>query len=491
MSCPSIQEPLADDQAGRVDASVTEDGGWTITAVVGGRTIAVRHYHDWHRVERARTWLKSELLAEARRLVTVGAALALLVGVPATASAQNQAGAGQGTTAGPSPEPEGFLSEPHFLTRAINFLPRSFRGKVGDGSGMKDKFYPEFSNMPTGAGWITAGPGYRHWLAADRVYVDASAAVSWRQYKMAQARFELPKLAHSRLAVGSHVRWQDLTQVTFFGEGADAPEADRAEYRLQSTNVVGYATVRPRRWLSVGGQFGWLDRPSIHSPTGSFQRGNPDARVMFPNDIVYSLPEQPSFLHGEASIAADTRDYRSHPSGGGLYRAAWARYADRDTGVFTFHRYEAEGAHFVPVAASRIVFALHGWLVTSDTADGDAVPFYLQPSLGGHNTVRAYTDYRFHDRNLLTLSAEGRVALFTHVDAAVFVDAGNVAPRVADLNLDKRAYGVGLRVHTRQSTFARFDVAHGDEGWNVLFRISDPFHLARVARRTAAIPFVP
>lgn len=79
----------------------------------------------------------------------------------------------------------------------------------------------------------------------------------------------------------------------------------------------------------------------------------------------------------------------------------------------------------------------------------------------------------------------------THVDAAVFVDAGNVAARVADLDVDRRSYGAGLRLHSRRQTFARFDVAHGDEGWHVLFRLTDPLSLSRVGRKTAAAPFVP
>jgi outer membrane protein assembly factor BamA len=212
---------------------------------------------------------------------------------------------------------------------------------------------------------------------------------------------------------------------------------------------------------------------------------------MFPQDAVYSVAEQPRFVHGELSIATDTRDHRSHPTQGGLYRGAWSRYADRDTGTFTFNRFDAEGAQFLPVADARVVFALHGWLVASDTAAGEVLPFYLMPSLGGHNSLRAYTDFRFHDRNLIVVNAESRVALFTHLDAALFVDAGNVAARVADLNLDKRGYGAGLRLHTADSTFARFDVAHGAEGWRLLLRLNDPLHLSRLSRRTAAVPFVP
>ena len=105
----------------------------------------------------------------------------------------------------------------------------------------------------------------------------------------------------------------------------------------------------------------------------------------------------------------------------------------------------------------------------SSTAAGRGVPFYLLPSLGGHNTLRGYTDYRFHDRNLLGANVESRWALFRHVDAAVFADAGNVAARAKDLDL------------------SRTSVRH----WCASALRNDPLRLSRIARRTASIPFVP
>jgi outer membrane protein assembly factor BamA len=129
--------------------------------------------------------------------------------------------------------------------------------------------------------------------------------------------------------------------------------------------------------------------------------------------------------------------------------------------------------------------------VATHTADGHVVPFYLASSLGGHNTLRGYSDYRFHDRATLVLNLESRIALFTHLDAAVFADAGNVAPRVPDLNVDRRSYGVGLRLHTRRATFARVDVAHGSDGWRWMMRMNDPLRLSRLSTRTAPIPSVP
>jgi len=69
--------------------------------------------------------------------------------------------------------------------------------------------------MITGAGWISAGPGYRQFLFGDRAFVDASAAISWRAYKMAQARFELPRLADVVLQSIAGAM-ADLTQVDYF-----------------------------------------------------------------------------------------------------------------------------------------------------------------------------------------------------------------------------------------------------------------------------------
>jgi hypothetical protein len=382
-------------------------------------------------------------------------------------------------------EPSGLIAEPDPIERAAIFGDRHLGGRP-----IVNGFYVSWGDMIPGSGWIDLGPGYRHFYAEDRMFLDASASLSWRGYTMARARFELPRLARSRITLGSAVSWQDAKQVAFFGEGPASLHSNLSEFRLQSLDLAGYATFRPTPSIAVEAQAGWL-RPSVLAPAGVFQRHRPSTRDVFPGDVVFSVGSQPSFLHTEAGVRWDTRDYPDHPTDGGLLRAAAARYADRDGGVFTFRRFEVEGARFVPLADSRVVLAVHGWVVASDADEGRAVPFYLQPALGGSNSLRSYADYRFHDRQLLLLNAEARVKLMTHVDAAVFVDAGNVAGRVRDLDLSKRSYGAGLRLHSRRATFGRVDVAHGGEGWRVLFRLNDPLALARVGRRGATPPFTP
>jgi hypothetical protein len=471
-----VNEPPAAIPANGVWVTLALGGGWDVRIIDDTGIITVHHCSDWHHVERTRR--RAEAARHQRVVARLAATLLLaLLMFPVAAAAQ-------ATNAGPA---DGIFAEPRIIDQAMQISGRH----AGGGGEEKNGLYPELSNMVTGAGWISGGPGYRQWLWGDRAIVDASTAVSWRLYKMAQARFELTNLVRSRLALGTQARWQDLTQVTYFGEGEAAAESDRSEYRLRSTDVVGYAIVRPSPRLSIGARAGWLQQPTLDAPAGTFKRANPYTREVFPNDPVFARIDQPGYLHGDAYVEADTRDHRGHATRGGLYRGSWSRYSDRAAGTFSFDRYEAEGAQFVPLADSRVVLAVHGWLVGSGTGPDRLVPFYLLPSLGGANTLRGYANYRFHDRNLALVNAEARVALFTHVDAAAFLDAGNVAAQFKDLNLDKRSIGIGLRLHSDRATLARLDVAHGAEGWRALLRTTDPLRLSRLARRTAALPFVP
>jgi hypothetical protein len=387
------------------------------------------------------------------------------------------------------PTPTGFISEPTLLRKLANASDASMNG---DGAA-SDGLYTEFGNMITGAGWISAGPGYRHHVLDGRAFVDMSAAVSWNLYKTAQVRFELPQVAHDRLSIGTQVLYQDLLQVDYFGLGIDSRKQDRSAYRLNDVDVLGYATLRATPWLSVNGRVGWMHQPNLSTATGR-NITVPNTIVLFNDASAPGIRTQPSFLHGDVSIAADWRDHPGHPTSGGLYRASAATYSDRDDGSFSFRRYEVEASQFLPLFTRKWVVAVHGWEVFSDTPSGNVVPFYLLPSLGGQNTLRGFYDYRFHDNDMQVFNAESRWALFAHVDAAAFVDAGKVAPRAGDLDFThlKRAYGAGLRVHNATSMLARLDIGHSTEGWRLFFKISDPFkRSAPASGRSAVVPFVP
>jgi hypothetical protein len=370
------------------------------------------------------------------------------------------------------------------MKKAVDLIER----RTGGGSEKPSSgFDLETGGMITGAGWLSAGPGYRRFFA-NRVMLDTSAAVSWRAYKMAQATVEVRDVVWGGLSVGSQAIYQDMVQIAYFGSGTQTRVDDRSEYRLRTSDVYGFATYRPKPWLALEGRLG-LVGSNMSEPAGPFSGKHPDARLHFAADPGMTLGDPPRFMYGGIELIADTRDSSGYPTAGGVYRAAWSHFNDRQDGSFNFDRLEIEGSRFMKMFNDRSVLAIHAWGVL--TPSSQSVPFYLMPSMGGDSTLRAYENYRFHERNMVVLNAESRWALSKHVDGAVFVEAGDVAARAGDLGLGRKTFGVGVRLHTDTSTLLRLDFAHGGDGWRFLLRTSDPFRLKRLTRRHAAMPFVP
>ncbi len=198
---------------------------------------------------------------------------------------------------------------------------------------------------------------------------------------------------------------------------------------------------------------------------------------------------QPRYGRADLFVEADTRDAPGYPTRGGLYRLGSAMFHDVDGSGQSFRRVDADATHYLPVIGGKWTVALRGRLALSQTGGGNEVPFYLMPTLGGRSTLRGYSDFRFRDRHAAFISVESRWPVFPMVDAAVFADAGRVAPAVADSwgGRPEHDYGVGLRFHTASRSFARFDVAKGREGTRVALSVTTSFG----GPRRQAIPYVP
>ena len=368
-------------------------------------------------------------------------------------------------------------------------------GKLKSGAGWiegifgakpKNGFYPELGGLPPGSG-ISAGPGYRHQLFGGRAVVDGSAAISWSRGTFAQATLELPGLLSEHVSVGAQVKRQDFTRVSYFGIGPDTVEADGTDYRLKNTDYLTFATMKPRSWLTFGARLGYSQPISIEPPRAANLASTQD---VFTAATAPGLTDRPGFLHSDLSVDVDTRHHPSRPTNGGDYRVTFSKFSDRDFGQYSFRRVEAEASRFIPILHENWVIALRARVASSDTSDGNVVPFYLLPTLGGSRSLRGYDDYRFRDRNLLLLNAEYRWRVFGALDGALFYDAGKVAPRFGDLDLTdlRSSYGLGFRFHSNNTIVFRVDVGRSAEGTRLLVSITDAL---KPGHGSIFIPYVP
>jgi len=277
-----------------------------------------------------------------------------------------------------------------------------------------------------------------------------------------------------RVEIGTNFHWQDLPQEDFFGLGPASSTATRTNFALESSDISGRVVFKARDWLRIGTNIGLYD-PTIGPGTDTLM---PSIERVFTDADAPGLNDQPSFFYKKLFVEVDYRDQPGNARSGGLRRASYGAWDDRDLHVFDFGRFDAEDAHFFPIFDKKRVFAIRGGLSYVNNDPESRVPFYVLPYIGDSDTVRSFREFRFRDENAVFFNVEYRWETFAGLDMGLFVDAGKVAPNWEDINLSdlKTGYGIGFRFNTYKNVFLRLDIATGGgEGTRYFLKFGPAF----------------
>ncbi len=318
--------------------------------------------------------------------------------------------------------------------------------------------YPWFGNVYSGGG-AAAGAGF-HKVFGDTGSFDIHGGYSVAGYKLVETNFHLPELADKRIKFDLGGSYIDATQVKFFGIGNDSLEDNKTNFAYQPTSAKFIGTIEPVKWLSLGGGYEYLDvstSPGDGSSSSIEEKFTPSTAPGLETDLTYNV------YRGFARI--DTRPERSYYNQGLLLQADYLKYDEADDNPFSFERIDVVASAWIPILRSNWIIHPIGYFSTTETDDGNDVPHYLLPSIGGGYRVRGYLDDRFQDRHMMGLTLEYIWTPSHFVDMAIFYDIGRVASKRSDLDFEdlKDSYGIGMRIHARQTAVFRFDTAFSDE----------------------------
>ena len=165
----------------------------------------------------------------------------------------------------------------------------------------------------------------------------------------------------------------------------------------------------------------------------------------------------------------------SRPTSGGKYLAQYVRHLDQDLLGYSFLRLDLDASQYVGFFNGTRVIALHGSSSLTTTGNTQHVPFYLQPTLGGPDTLRGYRINRFYGDNSVMVNAEYRWELSPILDMAAFADAGKVFNRWEQWNLHQLEsdVGFGLRLKGRSKVVFSIDTGFSHEGFQIWFRANN------------------
>jgi outer membrane protein assembly factor BamA len=331
-------------------------------------------------------------------------------------------------------------------------------------------WHPFMQNAYDGGGF-SLGAGYRRFTGANS-FVDTRGSVSLTGYTLAEAEFVSPRLFQRRGSLSVSGGWRNATRVGFYGLGMDTSADDRTNFAFEQPFASTRLTFWPTRRLIMlrGGVEGMQWK--LTRPTG----GVPSIDTRYTPSTLPGLGSTTTVVHTDATVALDTRASPGYARRGGFYGATAHDFADTDS-RFGFRQIDYEVVQHVPIWRETWVLSFRGAATTTFDKQGQDVPFFLLPSLGGGSSLRSFSSWRFRDRNSLLLQGEWRIMANRVIDTAVFVDAGKVTARRQDLDFDRleTGYGFGARFHGPFFTGLRIDLTRGPEGTRLVFAASPAF----------------
>jgi hypothetical protein len=201
------------------------------------------------------------------------------------------------------------------------------------------------------------------------------------------------------------------------------------------------------------------------------------------------------------AVEYDNTDFSANPSTGSITQLALSRDFGLLDSSDTWTVVQGEFSKFfslgtTPTFRQRVI-GLTVWTVDTPTwregsPSSNGPPYYGGATLGGFDRLRAYPEFRYHDRSAIYYSAEYRVIPYWNALGEIgllkpleidwmqfvgFAEAGRVAPSwsVRELHSGmKWDAGLGIRAMIRKFV-GRIDFAVSEEGGSVWAMVGQPF----------------
>jgi len=335
-------------------------------------------------------------------------------------------------------------------------------------TGQEHGFGLTFGNVAPGSGFAI-GPTYAKPLWDGQLIVRAGAVAAVNRSYLGLLEVSLPSLLHDHAFLTFSTQHRNISEMPYYGPGPDSSKTGRSDYRLEDTNVELRPGVRIYKGLSaslIGSYLAVNTGPGHSSQFISTEE-------QFGPAAAPGIDRQTNFWRGGGLVEYDWRNRASSPTKGGKYSAQYVRYLDHNLSQYSFLRLDLDAEQYIPLFNHTRVIALHGASSLTTTNNGQRVPFYVQPTLGGPNTLRGYRYNRFYGDNSVMVNAEYRWFCSPILEMAVFADGGKVFNRWEQWNFHNLESDVGFSVRLKgrsARTVFSFDTGFSHEGFQIWFR---------------------
>jgi hypothetical protein len=277
---------------------------------------------------------------------------------------------------------------------------------------------------------------------------------------------DMERSRFSRFKLYASGRYRYMPEERYYGSGPDSRREDQKRFLLRDTLfevTTGYQFTSRIAWTLKAGY--------LQHSLGLKDLGNRDGELP-------GAENPPNYFRMRSTVLLDYRDDPGIPHSGFSLALGWEMYENiTQPDRHNFHRYGFDARGYVPLGSRQRVLALRSVFLDSIPEGGDEIPFFLQPSLGGGESLRGYDSYRFRGERAMLYQAEYRWEASKRWEFALFADTGTVSDSNRRLSFSKLKsnLGIGVRFKSSRATILRLDQTWGSEGAKTQVRVSAVF----------------
>lgn len=317
-------------------------------------------------------------------------------------------------------------------------------------------------------------------------HLKATGGIGWIDHKYFRVHSELG--LEKKTEVGPYgwgvFNYEVRPREDFFGIGPKTSRGDGTSYRSEITTVGG----RGGYSLGFGTDFaGELLYENANITDG--KKGNmAQIDQYFAGQVIPGL-NGADFLIMGTELVRDTRDFPEDPHRGSNTRLYARFYKDVSGSRLNFMKLRFEASKYIELFSDRQVIA--GRLIGEhnvELGNHNHIPFFHMARLGGNglypsqgDTFRGCVRNRFYADSDLVLNFEYRYEIWHYknsaIDAVIFCDEGQAFNEIGDFEMKnfRTTVGGGFRFKLRRRNYLSFEVAWGNEGFQIYARTTAPF----------------
>ncbi len=329
----------------------------------------------------------------------------------------------------------------------------------------------------------------------------AKLLTSSKFYRRFEGQAYIPKLGSEKTHLDLWFNYQLRTKDRFFGLGPRTPDNQETNYASdeRSFNAVLSHDLAKRSqigvYVRVANTDGYRGEKKDQPPIDGSYTGRPPGKpgTVFNSTFLPGLNTNAKIFSYGAFAEIDYRNNEVGLTKGGY---AYARFASAD-GLkndffddFGWNEVELDGRAYIPLFSDSTSLALRAYADLRDPKRGSQIPFYELAWLGGRSYGRGFTNFRFHDNNVVLFSVEPRQTVWKQkedrgVDVFAFGDGGQVwgdnrsaaIRRVSEFDSQnwRFAFGGGVQYRRSKSLAVRLEIGHSNESNKVYFSLSRGF----------------